>query len=138
MFKTTDAGKSWTNISGNLPNVPMNWITLDPLNPGTIYLASNIGVFEARDGGVAGENWKKLGTGLPNVPVTQLKIVPGRQLLAATYGRNAWLLSDPCDPIRDKLGNVTCDQSNKASQCFALLKSLASQLKVCEVQHGEL
>ena len=45
IFKTTDAGKSWINISGNLPNVPMNWITLDPANPGTIYLASNIGVF---------------------------------------------------------------------------------------------
>jgi hypothetical protein len=99
IFKTSDGGKIWTNISGNLPNVPLNWITLDPVNPGFIYLATNIGVFVATDGGVEGEQWKTLGTGLPNVPVIQLKIVPGRRLLAATYGRNVWLLTQPYNSV---------------------------------------
>jgi photosystem II stability/assembly factor-like uncharacterized protein len=140
IFKTTDAGKSWTNISGNLPNVPMNWITLDPVNPGTIYLASNIGVFEARDGGVAGETWRKVGTGLPNVPVTQLKIVSGRQLLAATYGRNAWIISDPCQPLRDQFNSMgaTCDPNNVRLACSSKLQNMALELRACELQNGEL
>lgn len=135
VFKTTDAGKTWTNISSNLPNVPMNWIALDPLNPGTIFIASDVSVFETRNDGAT---WARLGTGLPNVPVTQLKIVPGRQLLAATYGRNAWLLSDPCDPEREQLAGIVCDQSDKTSHCFAALKALALKLKTCEAQNGEL
>jgi hypothetical protein len=93
IFKTTDGGTSWINISGNLPNVPVNWITLDPLNPDFIYVATNTGVFVASDGGVLNESWQTLGTGLPHVPVTQLRIVPGPKLLAATYGRDVWMLT---------------------------------------------
>jgi photosystem II stability/assembly factor-like uncharacterized protein len=93
VFRTDDAGKAWTNISGNLPNVPVNWITIDPANPDVIFLGSNIGAFVATDGGVVNEKWQKLGSGLPRVPVTQLKMLPGRKLLAATYGRNVWMLN---------------------------------------------
>jgi hypothetical protein len=94
IFKTTNAGQSWINISGNLPNIPLNWITLDPLNPDFLYLATNAGVFVATDGGVVNEKWHSLGTGLPHVPVTQLTIVPGPNLMAATYGRNVWMLAE--------------------------------------------
>jgi len=136
VFKTSDAGKNWTNISGNLPNVPLNWITLDPANPGTIYLASNTGVFTATDGGVVNEQWQVLGTGLPNVPVTQLKIVPGRQLLAATYGRNVWALSDPCQPLRTQLQNFTCDA--RLQNCAALLRDLQGKVISCAKKYGEV
>jgi hypothetical protein len=98
IFKSTDGGKSnknWINISGNMPNVPLNWIALDPLNPDFVYVGTNIGVFVAVDGGVANEQWHTLGNGLPHVPVTQLKIVPGLKLLAATYGRGVWMLTEP-------------------------------------------
>jgi photosystem II stability/assembly factor-like uncharacterized protein len=97
IFKTTDGGKSdknWINISGNLPNAPLNWIALDPLNPNFVYVGSNIGVFVALDGGVVHEQWHSLGTGFPHVPVTQLKIVPGPKLLAATFGRGVWMLTE--------------------------------------------
>lgn len=92
VFRTDDAGASWTNISGNLPNVPVNWITIDPANPDFIFLGTNIGAFVATDGGVQDEQWQMLGSGLPRVPVTQLRIQPGRRLLASTYGRNIWQL----------------------------------------------
>ncbi len=135
IFKTTDL-VSWTNISGNLPNVPLNWITLDPVN-GAIYLATNVGVYVANDGGVATEQWQKLGTKLPNVPVTQLKITPAGTLLAATYGRNAWILSDPCDTIREQLGNLDCS-TPMGSYCASRTKALTTELNNCEVQYGEL
>ncbi len=136
IFKTTDLGNTWTNISGNFPNVPINWITLDPVN-GSIYLATNVGVYVATDGGVTGEHWQKLGTGLPNVPVTQLKITPAGTLLAATYGRNAWILSDPCDKIREELANVDCS-TPKERFCAARVRLLSAELNSCEAKYGEL
>lgn len=136
IFKTTDLGNTWTNISGNFPNVPINWITLDPVN-GSIYLATNVGVYVATDGGVTGEQWQKLGTGLPNVPVTQLKITPAGTLLAATYGRNAWILSDPCDKIREELANVDCS-TPKERFCAARVRLLSAELNSCEAKYGEL
>jgi hypothetical protein len=131
VFKTTAAGKTWINISGNLPNVPVNWITLDPVHPGTIYLATNTGVLGADDGGVVGEQWHKVAAGLPNVPVTQVKIAPGGQLLAATYGRNAWILHDRCQPLRDKLEAVDCG-AQRTRSCRSRLKRLEEQLRACE------
>lgn len=92
IFRTDDAGANWANISGNLPNVPVNWITIDPVNPDFIFLGTNLGAFVATDGGVQDEQWQMLGSGLPNVPVTQLKIQPRRRLLASTYGRGIWQL----------------------------------------------
>ena len=133
IFKTTDL-VHWTNISGNLPNVPFNWITLDPVN-GSIYLATNVGVYVATDGEVV--QWKKLGTGLPNVPVTQLKITPAGTLLAATFGRNAWILSDPCDTVRELLANVDCT-TPKGTFCRSRTKALTAALNACEVKYGEL
>jgi hypothetical protein len=92
IFKTDNNGTSWTNISGNLPNTPVNWITVDPRNSRFLYAATDTGVYVATDGGVENEQWHRLGSGLPNVPVLQTKISPARRLIAATYGRNVWAL----------------------------------------------
>ena len=135
IFKTTDL-VHWTNISGNLPNVPLNWITLDPVN-GSIYLATNVGVYVATDGGVGSEQWQKLGTGLPNVPVTQLKITPAGTLLAATFGRDAWILSDPCDTVREQLANLDCTIP-RGTSCISRTRALTAELNTCEVTYGEL
>ena len=91
IYMSPDGGSNWTNISGNLPNFPVNWVTIDPENANTLYLATDVGVFKATDGGVAGENWQAVGSGLPDAPVLQVKIAGvSRQLVAATHGRGAW------------------------------------------------
>ena len=95
IYKTTTGGQTWVNISGNLPNVPVHWITVDRANPNVIYVGTNVGTFVATDGGVFGEQWRQLGSGLPNVPVMQLKISRTRQLIAATFGRGVWKLQLP-------------------------------------------
>ncbi len=95
IYKTTTGGQTWVNISGNLPNVPVHWITVDRANPNVIYVGTNVGTFVATDGGVFGEQWRRLGSGLPNVPVMQLKISHTRQLIAATFGRGVWKLQLP-------------------------------------------
>lgn len=95
VYKSSDGGSTWTNISGNLPNAPMNWIAIDPMGPASIYVASDVGVFLAPDGGVAGETWQNVGTGLPDSAVLQVKITHSnpRQLVATTHGRGAWTIN---------------------------------------------
>ena len=83
VYKTTNHGDSWTDISGNLPNMRVNDIAIDPDVPNTLYIATEQGVYSTADGG---NTWNLLGTGLPNVVVTAVKLHrPTRILRAATY-----------------------------------------------------
>src|SRR5208337_2209896 len=70
IFKTTNRGSTWADISGNLPNLKVNDIAVDPDVPNTLYIPTEQGVYVTSDGG---NTWNPLGTGLPNVAVTALK-----------------------------------------------------------------
>ena len=88
IFRTTDAGSSWEDISGDLPEAPINDVIIDPNDPRSLYIASDVGVFFSSD---VGTSWRVLGTGLPNVPITDLVLHnPTRTLVAATYGRSMY------------------------------------------------
>ena len=102
VFKTTDGGKSFTNISGNLPDTPVNSVILDPSFPNTLYVGTDVGPFVTYDGGV---HWGALGTsGFPVVSIWQLDLDTGapaggnpaaaRVLLAGTHGRGAFRLTE--------------------------------------------
>ena len=88
VFKTTDAGAKWTDISGNLPDLPVNSLAVDPDLPNTLYIGTDAGVQVTTDGGTT---WSTLGTGLPRVVVEALVLHrPTRTLRAATHGRGVW------------------------------------------------
>jgi len=91
VFKTTNGGQSWSNISSNLPDVPALSIALDPDNPRTIYIGTDIGVFRStNDGG----SWTHHNEGLANVPVFDLEMnQTTRHLWAGTHGRGVFRLS---------------------------------------------
>jgi len=95
VFKTTDGGRKWTDISGNLPDAPVDSVVLDPSYPNTLYVGTDVGTFVTYDGGTT---WGQLGTDLPDVTVAQLSLDPSqpgvRTLAAGTYGRSAWELND--------------------------------------------
>lgn len=91
IFRTTNSGVTWTDISGNLPNIPVNDVVIDPDVPNTFYVATDVGVFSTADGGAT---WTTLVTGLPRVAVLSLKLRPAsRTLRAATHGRGVWDLA---------------------------------------------
>jgi hypothetical protein len=92
VFKSADGGSTWINVSGNLPNTPVNWVMVDGDSHDFVYVATNRGVYVATDGGVMKEQWQRLGARLPNVPVTQLQRSQARKLVAATFGRGVWSL----------------------------------------------
>jgi hypothetical protein len=79
---------TWTDISGDLPDVPVNAIAIDSRRF-TIYVGTDIGVFQTRDGGA---HWRQLTDGLPNVAVFGLAIDDDGDLIAATHGRGMFEL----------------------------------------------
>ena len=86
VFKTIDTGESWSDISANLPEAPVNDIIPDPISPFHLYVATDVGVYYTVDGGAV---WLPLGSGVPLVPITDLSLhPPTRKLVAATYGRS--------------------------------------------------
>jgi uncharacterized repeat protein (TIGR01451 family) len=92
VFLTNNRGKTWTDISGNLPNVPVNTVVIDPSYPDTFYIGTDVGPFVTNNGGAT---WDPLGTGFPIVAVWQLDLDPWNRILAAgTHGRGAWRLVD--------------------------------------------
>ncbi|HZU26411.1 MAG TPA: hypothetical protein VFA04_12870 [Bryobacteraceae bacterium] len=96
VFRTSDAGLTWTDISGDLPNIPVWTIALDPDLPGTYYVGTDIGVFVTVNGG---RNWRPAGAGLPHASVRALTLHrPSRILRAATFGRGMWDLFVPRAP----------------------------------------
>jgi photosystem II stability/assembly factor-like uncharacterized protein len=98
VFHSPDGGQTWNDISGNLPDVPVNTLMIDPDSVGSgtprvMYAGTDIGVFRATLTGAAPQ-WEVFGTGLPPVVVTRLTYNrTTRQLLAATYGRGIWAIS---------------------------------------------
>ena len=97
VFKTTNGGASWADISGNLLDNPVNSIVLDPAYPNTLYAATDIGPYVTFDGGAT---WSALGTsGFPIVAVDQIDLDPGhRVILAGTHGRGAFRITDTSAP----------------------------------------
>ncbi len=88
VFRSNDLGVSWTDISGNLPDFPVNNIQIDPDNTGSYYIATDGGVFATYD---YGETWELMGSGMPFLAVLDLKIhKPNRTLYAATFGRSQY------------------------------------------------
>jgi hypothetical protein len=87
VFKSTDAGESFSNISGNLPNVEANSVVL---RGSQLVLGTDIGAFISTD--TSGALWAPLGDGIPNVPVNMLRLQPAHpeMLFAATFGRGVW------------------------------------------------
>jgi photosystem II stability/assembly factor-like uncharacterized protein len=86
VFRTTNYGNTWNDISSNLPEVPINVIVVDPENTSVLYIGTDYGVYYTTD---AGGTWQPLGTGLPFSAVDDLVLHNGvRVLRAATHGRS--------------------------------------------------
>ena len=94
IFKTTDGGKSWTSISGNLPaKAYVQVVREDPKNTSLLYAGTELGLFISYNGG---REWIPLNLkNLPNVSVHDLIVHPRENdLIVATHGRSVWILDD--------------------------------------------
>ena len=105
VFRTTDAGTTWTNISGvsgglaNLPDLPLHSVVIDAgTSPHSIIVASDAGVARSLD---LGGSWQQLGVGLPTIDSTSLQLNAAHDppiLRVGTMGRSVWELGSPTGP----------------------------------------
>jgi photosystem II stability/assembly factor-like uncharacterized protein len=115
IVKSTNTGDTWTNISDNLPNVPINCMAID--NDGGLYAGTDIGVFYKSS---SMPDWMTWSNGLPNVPVVELVIFDdgtNKRIRAATYGRGVWQsnLASTCDAAVIVTGDLTGIRHYEAS-----------------------
>jgi hypothetical protein len=91
VFKTTNGGATWENLSGNLPNAPVNDIVVDTERR-TVFVGTDVGVFHLKAGG---RNWAFVGKrGLPLAPVLDIRLhSPSDTLYVSTFGRSTWKIS---------------------------------------------
>jgi hypothetical protein len=98
VFKTADAGATWTEITGSLPALAPSTLrslafAKTPLGNAVVVGTQNGVYFATENHGYT--NWQRLGNGLPTVPVFDLHYERGDKLLvASTMGRGAWKLLD--------------------------------------------
>jgi hypothetical protein len=86
LFKSTDAGATFTDISGNLPDVPATWVTQRGKQ---LIVGTDVGVF-ATD--TKGKTTFSYLAGLPVIPISTMNLKPDdpNLLVVATYGRGVW------------------------------------------------
>lgn len=105
VFKTSDLGKSWQDVTGNLPSrAYLQVVREDPKNPGLLYAGTEIGLFASYTGG---REWMALNLkNLPNVSVHDILVHPRENdLILATHGRSVWILDD-ATPIQGMTSGI--------------------------------
>lgn len=113
IFFTNNSGASWTKVDGNLPDIPVNSIVIDPADTtdNTVYVGTDTGVYAAANATAGTATaWSVLSGGLPNSEVLSLKLSKtSRTLFAATHGRGMWSLLLPNIPTSDdfSFGTIT-------------------------------
>jgi photosystem II stability/assembly factor-like uncharacterized protein len=98
VLKSTDLGRTWTSITGDLPARGSTWaIVEDHVRPGLLFVGTEFGVFFTPDGG---QRWIQLKGGLPTISVRDLAIQSREDdLVLATFGRGFYVLDD-YSPLR--------------------------------------
>lgn len=89
VYYTKNAGKTWKNISYNLPNIPVNTVIYDYLDSSHgFYIGTDLGVYYLNDNV---STWKYFSKNLPNVIVSDLEMNPtNHTLYCSTFGRALW------------------------------------------------
>ncbi|MEO1482508.1 MAG: glycosyl hydrolase [Myxococcota bacterium] len=99
LYKTTDLGRTWTSIRGDLPEKHLVWrIVQDHVQPNLFFLATEFGIFFTVDGG---KDWTKLKGGAPTISFRDLAIQRRENdLVGASFGRGFFILDD-YSPLRE-------------------------------------
>ena len=90
VYKSTDYGKTWEDISHNLPGGPVNVIREDPKNENILYTGTDLGIYVSLN---QGESWISLCSNLPTTFVHDLVVHPRDDVLViGTHGRSVYVM----------------------------------------------
>ncbi len=89
LYKSENYGKTWTSLSSNLPDSPINVVIEDNINKNILYVGNDHGVYVSLDSGI---NWEPFSSGLTSAAVHDLVIQKDENhLLVGTHGRSIYL-----------------------------------------------
>lgn len=93
VFESTDRGRSWRSIAGDLPQGTIVWaIQQDFVDPDLLFLATEFGLYFTTN---RGTNWIELSAGVPTIAFRDLKLHErDGDLVAASFGRGFYVLDD--------------------------------------------
>lgn len=93
VYKSTNKGKSWKSIIGNLPDKTLVWrIVQDHVKPELLFTGTEFGIYTSLDGG---SRWVKLTSGIPTISFRDLAIQKRENdLVGASFGRSFFVLDD--------------------------------------------
>jgi hypothetical protein len=114
LLKSSDAGKTWTSIAGDLPeNGPVLAFAEDTVNANLLFAGTEFGAFFSINGG---QHWVKLKGGLPTVAVRDM-VIQAREgdLVIATFGRGFYVLDD-ITPLRQ----IKAESTEQAAALFSV------------------
>jgi len=99
IVKSTDRGRTFTNITGNLTAKNDLWSVIqDHVNPNLLFVGAEFGVFVSVDGG---RQWTQLKGGLPTTQVRDMQVQKRENdLVLGTFGRSFYILDD-YSPLRE-------------------------------------
>jgi photosystem II stability/assembly factor-like uncharacterized protein len=90
IYKSTDFGRTFRSIGGNIPAGPVNVIREDPRDANILYAGTDFGVYVSTNGGTS---WNVLGRNLPSVQVSDLQFHKRDNVIViSTYGRGMWAM----------------------------------------------
>jgi photosystem II stability/assembly factor-like uncharacterized protein len=93
LVKSTDRGRTWRSIAGDLPDRHLVWrVVQDHVKPDLLFTATESGIFFTTDGGA---RWVKLTGGMPTISFRDLAIQRRENdLVGASFGRGFYVLDD--------------------------------------------
>jgi photosystem II stability/assembly factor-like uncharacterized protein len=109
LIKSTDKGKTWKLMNGDLPNRLLTWrLVQDHVKKDLLFLASEYGVYFTNNGG---KNWIQLKGGLPTISMRDITIQRRENdLVVASFGRGFYVLDD-ITPIRNFSSKAETDSA---------------------------
>ena len=118
LMKSSDGGKSWSSIAGDLPeNGPVLAFAEDTVNPNLLFVGTEFGAFFTID---SGQHWVRLKGGLPTIAVRDM-VIQAREsdLVIATFGRGFYVLDD-ITPLRQ----MKAESTEQAAAVFPVKDAL--------------
>jgi photosystem II stability/assembly factor-like uncharacterized protein len=109
IVKSTDRGRTWTNITSNLPDRHDVWTVLqDHLNGNLLFAGTEFGLFVSVDGG---GRWVQMKGGMPVIQVRDMAIQKRENdLVLATFGRGFYILDD-YSPLREITAQALAEEA---------------------------
>ncbi|MHC4512541.1 MAG: WD40/YVTN/BNR-like repeat-containing protein [Planctomycetota bacterium] len=113
VWRTTDAGKTWTRITGAgtgaLPSAPVSALAAHPTLPGCLFAGTDVGLFYSTDDG---QTWMTTKDGSKTSPIDELIWKNSRTLLVVTHGRGIYTV-DVGEAATAAVVGTGCGTTNK-------------------------